>query len=143
MNPSDPESPADPNERLKHAGERAASSAKAKARSGFDQSKRAAADSADRASEALSEASEKLSEAKEQTLADGAKFLSERLSSLADDLKNRSVDELTSDARRLARDNPGMFVAGGVALGLALTRFFKASASTSGPRGGNGDTHHG
>ena len=37
------------------------------------------------------------------------------------------MDELIRDTRYLARREPGLFLAGSVALGFAISRFFKAS----------------
>jgi len=45
----------------------------------------------------------------------------------ADDLRGRNVDELVGDLNRMARNNPGLFIAGSIALGFGLTRFAKAS----------------
>ncbi len=47
---------------------------------------------------------------------------------IADDLRGKSVDELFRDVNRLARQNPGLFIAGSVALGFGLMRFAKASS---------------
>lgn len=47
---------------------------------------------------------------------------------LSDDLRGKSVDQLFQDVNRLARDNPGLFIAGSVALGFGLTRFARASS---------------
>jgi hypothetical protein len=47
---------------------------------------------------------------------------------LSNNLRNRSVDELMHAASDLARSQPGVFVAGAVAAGFALSRFFKSSA---------------
>ena len=47
---------------------------------------------------------------------------------LADNLRGKSVDELVGEVNRLARNNPGLFIAGSVALGFGLTRFARASS---------------
>lgn len=57
---------------------------------------------------------------------------------LSDDLRGKSVDELFQDVNRLARDNPGLFIAGSVALGFGLTRFARASSK----RAAQGDYGH-
>ena len=81
------------------------------------------------------------------TLADSARAASERLRGseldplsnyvdrmadsmkrLSGGLRERSGDELVQELGRLARENPGLFVSGGVALGFGLTRFAKAHA---------------
>lgn len=51
-----------------------------------------------------------------------------RMSSLADNLRGKSVDELLQQTGQLARDNPALFVIGSIAIGFGLSRFLKASA---------------
>lgn len=46
---------------------------------------------------------------------------------LSQGLREKSADELVRDASRLARNNPAVFLAGGVALGFTLTRLLRAS----------------
>jgi hypothetical protein len=53
--------------------------------------------------------------------------MSTRLSEAAHHLEGRSIDELANDAKRLARENPALFMLGSVAVGFGLSRFFKAS----------------
>lgn len=118
-----------PSERLEKVGKDVYETARDKARSQVERGKASVSDSAGRTSEALDETSAKLSSEGRETLAEGTRFLSNSLSRLADQLEHRSVDDLTVEARRLARNNPTLFTAGGVALGLALSRFFKASGN--------------
>lgn len=47
---------------------------------------------------------------------------------LADSLRHKSVDELIRDVEGIARRNPGLFIAGSVAIGLGIARFAKASS---------------
>lgn len=61
--------------------------------------------------------------------------LAENMVRLADDMRDKSVDELVRDVNRLARQNPGVFIAGSVALGFGLVRF----ARSSGQRAASGD----
>ncbi len=70
---------------------------------------------------------------------------------LSSDLREKSGDEILRDVNRLARQNPGMFVAGGLAVGFGLARLMKASASASqhgggsesrSEPGGTGTSHH-
>lgn len=56
-----------------------------------------------------------------------ARDAAQQLSSFADSVSNKSLEELASDTRRLARENPAMFLLGSVALGVAGGRFFSAS----------------
>ena len=81
------------------------------------------------------------------TLADSARAASERLRGseldplsgyiermadgmqrLSGGLRERSGDELVHELGRLAREHPAMFLSGGVALGMGLSRFAKAAS---------------
>ncbi|MFU8817204.1 MAG: hypothetical protein ACNA7W_17795, partial [Pseudomonadales bacterium] len=119
-------------ERIKDTGREMAAEASEEARSALERGKTNAVEAAERTSEALDETAANLASEGQETLAEVASMLSGKLSGLARSLESRSLDELATDARELARSNPGMFVAGGVALGVALSRFFKASGEYQG-----------
>lgn len=118
-------------ERIMDAGRGAMSGATQQVRSRMEQGKSTAADTASSASEVLEHAADDFSQHGQETLARATQMLAGRLSELAGQLENRSLDDLAQQAIGLARRNPGVFVAGGVALGVALSRFFKASSPSS------------
>ena len=60
---------------------------------------------------------------------------------LSQGLREKSADELVRDVNRLARNNPALFLAGGVALGFTLTRLLRASTQAAG--GHQDDEPHG
>ena len=62
------------------------------------------------------------------TLGQYASEFAGTISTFNDRLKTSSLDELASDARRVARDNPAMFMLGAVTIGAIAARFFQASA---------------
>jgi hypothetical protein len=121
--------------RLAEAGAEAATAAKREARSMFEGAKRTAVDAADDTSAAIEDVANALRSSGQTTLSQAAAAMAERLHGFSDYLENRPVDELFEDARRLAQRNPGLFIAGGVVLGLALSRFLKASVQSSDRRG--------
>jgi hypothetical protein len=58
--------------------------------------------------------------------------IAQSMTTLASDMRGKSIDQLLQQAGKLARDNPALFITGSVALGFGLSRFLKASsASTS------------
>ena len=57
------------------------------------------------------------------------------LGRMADGLREKSADEILHDVRRIARENPTLFIAGSIAIGFGLTRFARASASNGADRG--------
>jgi hypothetical protein len=88
--------------------------------------KRVAADQIDELAHALGRAGEQLDQS-QPTLAAYANQIASGVSNLATRLRDDSVEELLDDARQAARRNPGLFLLGGFALGVALARFLKAS----------------
>jgi len=53
----------------------------------------------------------------------------EYIGSFAEQMRHESAEDLLHRGSRLARDNPALFLAGSVAVGFALSRFLRASAS--------------
>lgn len=99
---------------------------------------RAAAE-VDDVAEAVGTAASELSQLEHENLADYANRLSSSLSDLSGKLRDKSVDELAGDVRRLAARNPALFLLGSVAVGLGLSRFAKASRETPQSHDGRGD----
>jgi hypothetical protein len=95
----------------------------------IEEGKRTAADHIDSVAQALDSARERLDQ-DQPTLAAYAGRMSTGVGNLATRLRDGSLDDLLQDTRDLARRNPVLFIAGGVAIGFALSRFLKASASS-------------
>jgi len=55
--------------------------------------------------------------------------VADRMSGLASTLRNKSAEQLLHDGSRLARENPGLFLAGSVAVGFGLSRFLKSGTA--------------
>ena len=68
------------------------------------------------------------------TLGQYASEFAGTLSSFNDRLRTSSLDEMASDARRIARENPAMFMLGAVAIGTIAARFFQASSPSRNQR---------
>lgn len=85
------------------------------------------AEEADALSDAIDAAASNLDDQDREGLARYARELSSQLATAAGQIEGRSVDELANDAKRLARNNPAMFMFGSIAVGFGLSRFFKAS----------------
>jgi hypothetical protein len=101
--------------------------AKTKAREQVESGQHRVAEEADTLSDAIDAAAASFDEHDRQGLARYTRELSTRLSDAAHHLEGRSIDELADDAKRLARENPALFMLGSVAIGFGLSRFFKAS----------------
>ena len=113
------------------AGSEAVETAKQTAQSVFGDAKRMAADAAEETASAIGDASASLEGSGQTNLSQATAALASKLHDLSGYLENRSIDDLFGDARRLAARNPGLFIAGGVVLGVVLSRFFKASMTAS------------
>lgn len=89
-------------------------------------------------SDAIDAAASNLDDNDREGLARYTRELSSNLSQAAGQLEGKSVDELANDAKRLARENPAMFMLGSIAVGFGLSRFFKASAEDGNDAAGQG-----
>jgi hypothetical protein len=63
-------------------------------------------------------------------LAQGLADVASSLGEFADRMRHKSAEELLQEGARVARENPVLFLAGTVAVGFALSRFLRASASS-------------
>lgn len=97
----------------------------------FEAHKNTAADQTEKLAGVVDRASEELRGQDQESLADYAGQLADSMKSFAGSLRQRSLDELVKDTQQLARNNPTLFLMGSVAVGIALSRFFKASAERS------------
>ena len=93
----------------------------------IEQRKRSAAARVDEFAQAIGRTGAQFSE-NEPTIADLANRLAGTVGNLATRLRDGSIDDLVDDTREFARQNPALFIAGGIAAGLVLARFVKASA---------------
>ena len=114
-------------ETLKSKASELTQEAKQRGRKQLDTTKQAAADQAQKVAGVIEQASAELGRHDQQSLARYTGDFANSIKTLADNLKNRSIDELGNDALALARRNPTLFLLGSVAIGFALSRFIKAS----------------
>ncbi len=118
----------DPKQKMERDARDAKADAGAKAKEKAETGKHRVADEADALSDAIDAAASNLEDQDREGLARHAREMSSYLSDAAQQLEQRSANELASDAKRLAHKNPAMFMLGSVALGFGLSRFFRASA---------------
>lgn len=90
---------------------------------------RAGSSAAAGTSDAIDDAADALASSGHESLSQAAAALSDQARKFSNYLQDRRLEDLVGDARRLAQRNPALFVAGGVVLGFALSRFLKASAA--------------
>ena len=94
----------------------------------IESTKRSAADQIEQVANVIGRAGSDLGDGQPR-LANYANQAADRVNALATRLRTASIEDLIEDTRDLARRNPGLFILGGVALGVVVSRFLKASAS--------------
>jgi hypothetical protein len=98
----------------------------------FETRKQTAADQTQKLAGVVDRVSEELKDQNQESLADYAGQLAGSMKNFAESLRQRNLDELVNDTQQLARNNPTLFLMGSVAVGIALSRFLKASSQRSG-----------
>ena len=101
--------------------------------------KHTAADQTEKLAGVVDRVSEELRGQDQESLADYAGQLAGSMKNFAESLRRRNLDELVKDTQQLARSNPTLFVMGSVAVGIALSRFLKASADRVPSRGSDSE----
>ncbi len=104
--------------------------------------KHTAADQTEKLAGVVDRVSEELKDQNQESLADYAGQLAGSMKNFADSLRQRNLDELVKDTQQLARSNPTLFLMGSVAVGIALSRFLKASSQGSGASRNNESEFH-
>lgn len=102
--------------------------AQARVEEGADTAKKSVSSTASHGAEALDRAADSLRDQGEATLARTTTSIASGLSEYAERLEKRTAEDLIQDLVHLARQNPTLFVLGSVGIGIALSRFFKASS---------------
>jgi transcriptional regulator of acetoin/glycerol metabolism len=110
-----------------------AENAKRQGQEQFEAHKHTAADQTEKLAGVVERVAEEFKGQDQQSLAAYAGQMAGSMKSFAENLRDRSLDDVIRDTQRLARNNPTLFLMGSVAVGIALSRFFKASAHHSAP----------
>jgi hypothetical protein len=115
-------------DKLKDKATQAAEQIKARGKDQLEAGKKTAAQGIERLAGALDQATESLEGSEQQSLAGYAQELASSVRTFANNLRDRSVNDLIGETQMVARRNPTLFFFGSVAVGIALSRFLKASA---------------
>lgn len=118
------------NERGHDAGELAAA-ARDRGMEQLETAKAQLADEAERVAAAVERTADELEGDGDEGISGFGHSAASLMRQLAGGLRERDVEEFAGELGALARRNPGVFLAGSVALGFGIARFFKARA----PRG--------
>lgn len=111
----------------------AVASAKKHGSAQFEQYRDTAVDQIENLAHSAQSAAEHMQDGDTLGLSHYVTDLAQNMTTLAGNLRGKSIDELLQQAGKLARDNPALFVTGSVALGFGLSRFLKASEPGQSP----------
>ena len=114
---------------LQDDAQAAIASAKEQGSAQFEQYRDTAAQQIETLAQSAQSAAEHLQEDDTFGISHYVTDIAENMTTLADNLRGKSVDELLQQAGKLARDNPALFITGSVALGFGLSRFLRASSA--------------
>jgi len=104
---------------------------KEEGKSRLERGKTTAADQVDQFANAIKSAGTELNGT--PTLASYANELATSITNFSSRLRDGSIEDLAADMQQAARRNPGLFIAGGLALGIVLARLVKASTNEEEP----------
>jgi hypothetical protein len=116
------------NNKMKSEATGVAQDAKRQGQEQFETRKHMAADQTEKLAGVVERVAEEFKGQDQQSLADYAGQLAGSMKSFAESLRERSLDDVIRDTQQMARNNPTLFLMGSVAVGIALSRFLKASA---------------
>lgn len=108
----------------------------------MDQQKQRAADGLGSVAQALHQTGDNLGNGQQDALGEYAHRAADAVDQFSQQLRNKNVEELLSEAQDFARREPEVFLGGAVLLGLLAARFFKASSRRS-QMGGQGYGQYG
>lgn len=94
----------------------------------FEQYRDTAAEQIETLAQSAKSAAEQLQASDTLGLSHYVTDMAQSMTTLADNLRGKSADELLQQAGKLARDNPALFLTGSIAIGFGLSRFLKASS---------------
>ena len=114
-----------PNERVNSAADLAAA-ARDSTMEKLEGAKGHLADGAERLAAAVDRTADNLAAEGDDTVSGFGRSLSGLMRQLAGGLRERDIEQFARELGTMARRNPGVFLAGSVALGFGVARFFKA-----------------
>lgn len=114
-------------ERTQEEASRLSEKAKRQFAGQAEQQKEQASEQLEDIGEALRETSESLHERDKDSVANLTEGAAHQIERLSGYLRDRSVNDMLSEAKRFARRSPGMFLGGAAVLGFFGSRFFRSS----------------
>lgn len=118
------------NRAMKDAGENLSKETKVKAEGAKDY----AADEFEDLSQAAESAAQALNDNHHETLSSYVGEIAGYVEGMANNLRHKSADELMQNATQMARENPALFMAGSLAIGLGIARLAKSGMQHGTPK---------
>jgi hypothetical protein len=122
---------------VKDLAQQASQQAKQQAQHFAEERKGTVAESISGVARALQSTATSLEGEQQDMFARAAYDAASKLQSFSASLRDKDLDGIRRDTEELARTRPALFIGGCVAIGFALSRFFKASASRPGSSPGS------
>lgn len=116
-------------EDMKRKAQEAGEQVKAQGRAQYERYRGTAADEIEKVAQSARAAASELENQDRPGLSQYVSSAARYMAEFADDVRAKNADELFRDVNRMARNNPGLFIAGSVALGFGLMRFARASGT--------------
>lgn len=117
----------DRKQQAKQQASEMADQAKSAGREQLDRHRGTAAEEIEKLAQGARAAADELDQQHREGIAHYLGDMASAMSTFADDLRHKNADELIRDCTSMARRNPGLFLAGSVAIGFGLSRFARAS----------------
>ena len=118
--------------------QRLVNTVKQRATAQLDSQKGRATDGLHAIAEAVRGSTQQLREDQHDVVAEYVERAADRIEAFSSALRERDLDALVVDARRIAREQPALVIGASFAVGLAAARFLKSSRRPSGAWHGTG-----
>lgn len=121
-------------ENLKRTAQETGEKIKNESKSKTESAKRNAADQLDEYTHVTESIANTLHEEHHETLSAYVSEIAGYVSNISSGLREKSADDLMRDAKSMARQNPALFIAGSVAIGLGIARLARTGVEHSSDR---------
>lgn len=113
---------------MKSKREEVSAEANSEAKTRAEGAKNFAAEEMDDFSDVAEATAEALHEQHHEKLSSYVSDIAGYVGNMANSLRHKSADDLVHDAKQMAHQNPSLFIAGGIAMGLGIARIAKSGA---------------
>lgn len=127
---------------LKHTAQEAGKNIRNESRVKAESAKGKAADQLDEYRDVTESIAKTLHDEHHETLSTYVSEIAGYVSNISTGLREKSADDLMRDAKNMARQNPALFIAGSVAIGLGIARLARTGVEQSTDRKSSADRNY-